>query len=61
MLAATEGGNCYTFAEIRTALHLVGFERVALVQDGERMDGMVGIPGVSLYCFKQEVNFGKLP
>jgi len=41
MLAATEGGNCYTFAEIRTALHLVGFERVALVQDGERMDGIV--------------------
>lgn len=41
MLAATEGGNCYTLAEIRTALHIAGFEQVDLIQDGERMDGMV--------------------
>lgn len=41
MLAATEGGNCYTLSEIRATLHKAGFERVALVQDGERMDGMV--------------------
>ena len=41
MLAATEGGNCYTLAEIRTALHIAGFERVAQLQDGERMDGIV--------------------
>lgn len=41
MLAATEGGNCYTLEEISSALHSVGFVRAALVCDGERMDGLV--------------------
>ncbi len=41
MLVATEGGNCYTLEEMRETLEAAGFRRVALVQDGERMDGVV--------------------
>lgn len=41
MLVATEGGNCYTLDEIRSDLEGAGFSRVALVHDGDRMDGIV--------------------
>ncbi len=41
MLVATEGGNTYTFDEIKDGLSEAGFERVNLIQAGERMDGLV--------------------
>ncbi len=41
MLAATEGGSTYTFEEVRDGLCQAGFERVNLIQAGERMDGLV--------------------
>ncbi len=41
MLVSTEGGNCYTFEEIRRGLTEAGFERVRLVAEDERMDGVV--------------------
>lgn len=41
MLVNTDGGNCYTLEEMRETLAAAGFERVALVQDGEMMDGLV--------------------
>ena len=41
MLAATPGGNTYTFDEIKEALAAAGFDRVRLVQSGANMDGIV--------------------
>lgn len=41
MLAATQGGNCYTFDEIECGLHQAGFHKVGLIQYGERMDGLI--------------------
>ena len=41
MLVATEGGNCYTFDEIRAGLARAGFEKIRLIQGAEDMLGMV--------------------
>ncbi len=41
MLVATRGGNTYTFEEIQTGLAQAGFIRIRLLQQGERMDGLV--------------------
>ena len=41
MLAATAGGNSYTYDEIRSGLVQAGFIRVRLIQKGERMDGLI--------------------
>jgi len=41
MLTATEGGNSYTFEEIRDTLAEAGFTRIALIHADERMDGLV--------------------
>lgn len=41
MLVGTGGGNCYTFAEIADDLTQAGFERVTLLQQDERMNGLV--------------------
>jgi len=41
MLACTNGVNCYTLTDIAEALEKAGFERVVLLQDGERMDALV--------------------
>jgi predicted O-methyltransferase YrrM len=41
MLVATRGGNTYTFGEIHTGLVQAGFVRIRLLQQGERMDGLV--------------------
>jgi predicted O-methyltransferase YrrM len=41
MLVGTAGGGTYTFDEIAGGLKQAGFERVRLVQAGERMDALV--------------------
>jgi predicted O-methyltransferase YrrM len=41
MLVGTAGGGTYTFDEIARGLTRAGFERVRLLQAGERMDGLV--------------------
>lgn len=41
MLASTEGGDTYTFVEIRDALAQSGFVDVRLLQDGERMNAVL--------------------
>jgi len=41
MLVATAGGNTYTYEEIHSGLVRAGFIRVRLIQEGERMDGLV--------------------
>ncbi len=41
MLVATAGGNCYTFDEIHDGLGEAGFERIGLLQQDERMNGLV--------------------
>jgi precorrin-6B methylase 2 len=41
MLVATEGGGTYTFAEMKADLLGAGFERIRLLQEGERMDGLL--------------------
>lgn len=41
MLVRTEGGNVYTFDEIRHALTEAGFERVRLIRADQGMDGLV--------------------
>ena len=41
MLVGTAGGGTYTFEEIAGGLMRAGFERVRLVQAGERMDALV--------------------
>jgi SAM-dependent methyltransferase len=41
MLVGTSGGGTYTFDEIRSGLSRAGFERIRLLQSGERMDALV--------------------
>jgi predicted O-methyltransferase YrrM len=41
MLVGTRGGNTYTLEEIHTDLVQAGFVRIRLLQQGERMDGLV--------------------
>ncbi len=41
MLVGTEGGGCYTLAEIREDLEAAGFGEVALWREGEGMDSVV--------------------
>jgi predicted O-methyltransferase YrrM len=41
MLASGAGGNCYTYAEIKSALDQAGFTQVSLTQRGTQMDGLV--------------------
>jgi len=41
MLVGTPGGGTYTFDEVRESLEQAGFNRISLIQTGERMDGMV--------------------
>lgn len=41
MLVSTEGGNCYTFDEIRADLRHAGFERINLLARDEQMTGLV--------------------
>ena len=41
MLVCTQGGGTYSFSEIRRGLEIAGFQDVRLVQDGERMNGLV--------------------
>jgi predicted O-methyltransferase YrrM len=41
MLVSTEGGNSYTFEDIRSGLSEAGFERISPVAQDERMDGVV--------------------
>jgi SAM-dependent methyltransferase len=41
MLVGTAGGGTYTFDEIAAGLKQAGFERVRLIQAGERMDALV--------------------
>ena len=40
MLAATAGGNTYTYEEIQSDLAQAGFVQIRLLQKGERMDGL---------------------
>ncbi len=41
MLVCTNDGRTYTFSEIRRGMEDAGFVEVRLVQDGERMNGLV--------------------
>lgn len=41
MLVCTQGGSTYSFSEIRRGQATAGFKDVRLVQDGERMNGVV--------------------
>jgi hypothetical protein len=41
MLVATPGGGTYTFDEIREDLESAGFENVRLIEEDERMNGLV--------------------
>lgn len=41
MLVATQGGDTYTFQELKNALEKTGFTEVKLLRQGERMDGLV--------------------
>jgi len=41
MLVGTPGGSTYSFEEIKSSLESVGFIKIALLQQGERMDGLV--------------------
>ena len=41
MLTATQGGNSYTFEEVKEDLEKAGFHDVRLIRDGERMDQVV--------------------
>lgn len=41
MLAATQGGDCYTFAEVKEDLELTGFHEVRMIREGTRMDQLV--------------------
>jgi len=41
MLVNTEGGDTYTFDEIKNSLEAAGFGKVKLVRQGERMDCLV--------------------
>jgi hypothetical protein len=41
MLVGTEGGNCYTYEEIRADLAAAGFTKIRLVQKSDQMAGLV--------------------
>ncbi len=41
LLMCTDGGNTYTYSEIRRGLEAAGFADIRLVQDGERMNGII--------------------
>ena len=41
MLSVTQGGDTYTFAEVRDCLAESGFTDIRLIRQGERMDGIV--------------------
>lgn len=41
MLVGTAGGNTYTFEEIQGDLTRSGFTRIALLKEGENMDGLI--------------------
>jgi SAM-dependent methyltransferase len=41
MLVATEGGNSYTFDEVREDLEKAGFKDVRVIREGQRMDQLV--------------------
>jgi predicted O-methyltransferase YrrM len=41
MLVGTEGGNCYTLAEIEEGLNQAGYVRIRLLQEDTRMDGLL--------------------
>ncbi|MHB8204938.1 MAG: methyltransferase [Desulfomonilaceae bacterium] len=41
MLAVTQGGNCYTFNEIKEDLESAGFHDVQMIRQGARMDQIV--------------------
>jgi len=41
MLAATSGGNCYTFNEVKEDLEAAGFQEVRMIREGTRMDQVV--------------------
>jgi len=41
MLVATEGGDTYTFQEIKSSLDTAGFIDIRQIQHGEHMDGIV--------------------
>jgi len=41
MLTATDGGDCYTFDEIRQGLEAAGFVRVKQIAEDEQMSGLV--------------------
>ncbi len=41
MLSVTDGGDTFTFGEIRESLEAAGFTDVRLIRQGERMDGIV--------------------
>ena len=41
LLVATDGGDTYTYDEVRTGLEQAGFRRIGLLRKGEHMDGLV--------------------
>ena len=41
MLSVTEGGDTYTFGEIRNCLAEAGFTDIRLIRQGEKMDGIL--------------------
>ena len=41
MLAVTQGGNCYTFDEVKEDLESAGFHDVQMIRQGARMDQIV--------------------
>ena len=41
MLAATDGGDTYTFREIQSALESAGYIDIRQIRQGENMDGIV--------------------
>jgi len=41
MLAATAGGDCFTFQEIREDLEQVGFRGVQMTREGQHMDQLI--------------------
>jgi len=41
LLVRNQGGSTYTFSEIRNGLERAGFRDIRLLQDGERMNGVI--------------------
>ena len=41
MLAATSGGNTYTFEEVKEDLESAGFKDVHMIREGQNMDQLV--------------------